>query len=129
MQSKDAVEATREKWLARASVTKPPATLNQLLQIYLGRISKRIAVEQAYLVGSWAKGTATVESDVDVLIVSTTFDGMDTDRRLELLYRQSVDLGLELHLLPVTPHEFNTASPLTALGAMRQAEKILLLSI
>jgi uncharacterized protein len=36
--------------------------------------SSGITVEKAFLYGSWARGTALADSDIDVMIVSSQFD-------------------------------------------------------
>jgi predicted nucleotidyltransferase len=101
-------------------------TLANQLKLYLQKVSRVIPVEHAYLVGSRASDRTGRDSDVDLLVVSKGFAVMDADQRLDLLYRQSAGIGLELHLLAVTPEELESASSLTTLGAIRRDQKILL---
>ena len=89
------------------------------LRYYLAKVSQKIAIDQALVYGSYATGTAKKESDVDLLIVSADFAAMDQDQRSTLLYRLSTDLPFDLHVHGATPQEFEQASPLTTLGAVK----------
>ncbi|MEI6243388.1 MAG: nucleotidyltransferase domain-containing protein [Chlamydiota bacterium] len=96
------------------------------LKIYLKKVKAVIPLEKAYLVGSYANGSANKESDVDLLLLSKSFSKMEMDERLKLLYRKTVGLDFDLHIQAVTPEEYRGASRLIALGVMREGKKILL---
>ena len=69
-----------------------------------------IAVEAAYLFGSWVQGRANEQSDIDLAIVSPAFEGTKFyDRRK--LYRAviEVDVGIETH--PYRPQDFSESNP------------------
>jgi len=95
----------------------------QLIQ-YLKRVKTIITLDGAYIVGSRANGKATSDSDVDLLLLSSSFNHMDADERLRLLYRLTVGIDFDLHIHAVTPEEFAHASSLTSLGAMRKEAKV-----
>lgn len=97
------------------------------LKRYLKKVRDEVEIDKAFLVGSWAKGKASEESDVDLLVLSDTFKDMDMDQRLSLLYRKTVGMGLELHIHPVTRKELESASRLTSLGMIRMDKKISLI--
>lgn len=69
-----------------------------------------IPVEAAYLFGSWAKDHASQWSDIDLAIISPSFEGAKFyDRRK--LYRAilEIDVGIEPH--PYRPEDFNDSNP------------------
>lgn len=100
--------------------------IRQQLINYLKRAKRLVPIDRAYLVGSWAKGNAKPESDIDILILSKAFSKLDPDERLRLLYRSTVGLDLALHIHAITPQEAESASGLTTLGAMYSDKKITL---
>lgn len=95
-----------------------------VIQKYIARLKKHITLDEAMVFGSLAQGTATKESDVDILIVSDSFANMDDDDRLRLLYRLTVSIPLDLHLYGVTRQEYESASPLTTLGTIHKQKTI-----
>jgi len=57
-----------------------------------------IEVSEAYLFGSVTKGTANINSDIDIAIVSKKFIGIPFyDVQTISKYRRSIDLKLEIH--------------------------------
>ena len=70
--------------------------------------SKVGGVEEAYLFGSYAKGTWLRTSDVDLIVVSDGFRGMKFLDRLDLANRLAWELGIRPHVevIPLTPEEF-----------------------
>lgn len=103
-------------------------TVKKNLIIYLGKLKTKIAVDKAYLVGSWAKNQAKKDSDVDLLILSAAFSNLDQDERLRILYHYTTGIDFDLHIHAVTPEEFKNASKLTSLGVMEREKKISLVS-
>jgi uncharacterized protein len=65
---------------------------------------------QAFLFGSFAKGSAHKYSDVDVaLVFPKTFDVFDM-RILLMGFRRSIDVSIEPH--PIEEDDFNKSNPL-----------------
>lgn len=63
------------------------------------------SVDRALLFGSWAKGTAREESDVDVALVSSSFSGdRFMDRRKIVPLRRNININIEP--LPFRPEDF-----------------------
>ena len=81
------------------------------LETFVDKLKRSIRVSGAYLFGSYAKGNATPDSDIDVLILSPDFSG---DRFEDLLLlmkaRRGIDLKIEPH--PLKDDEFNENHPL-----------------
>ena len=79
----------------------------------LGRMG--IRVERAILFGSHAQAKATEESDIDVLIVSSDFERMNTRERLELLGLAAARVWQPIEAIGCTPKEMEKVEPATLL--------------
>lgn len=76
---------------------------------YIEEISKKFEIEAVYLFGSYAKGTNSEDSDIDVAVVlksdENTFDIM-----LDLMMlTQDIDLRIEPH--PIKTEDFENGNP------------------
>jgi predicted nucleotidyltransferase len=83
----------------------------QLRALY-ARLGRSIAAElpdaKVYLVGSRARGDWLEDSDIDLLVVSKGFRGLDIGQRYALI-RKHTPTGLSLDALTYTPDEFRAA--------------------
>ena len=61
--------------------------VREVAEKYIGQLSRRLSIRQAYLTGSWARGTYLEDSDVDLIIVSDDFEKMCLPDRLVYLQR------------------------------------------
>ena len=70
----------------------------------LGKLAKELDAE-IYLFGSYAEGTYTLDSDVDIVVVSPVFEEMEYhDRYVYTRLRLPMDIGFDI--IPLTPDEF-----------------------
>ena len=84
-----------------------PELVQPTLKTYVDKLSQTIEVKEAYLFGSYARGTATADSDIDILIISPDFSGNPIQDRLLLMEaRRGVDLRIPMH-----PADFNESNP------------------
>ncbi len=91
------------------------------LERYLARLREDIAVQKAILYGSYAYGTPGQWSDIDLVILSSDFQGVPLPRRLERLAVLAWRAGVgDIEPLGFTPEEFETASPASFLGEVRE---------
>jgi len=80
----------------------------------LGSINKYIAllkqegidVSKAILFGSYAKGTAKPESDIDIAIISSQF-GKNNLKEMMLLRRIALKIDSHIEPLPFSPEDIN----------------------
>ncbi len=84
-------------------------SLIERLNRYLFRLGKEIRITRVILFGSRARGEALKTSDVDLVVLSPDFQGMNFLTRLELLAR-FWEPGLDADILGYTPEEFEEAS-------------------
>ena len=76
---------------------------------YIESISAKYNISQAFLFGSFAKGTNHDDSDIDIaIIVNSVSDIIDTQIDLMKL-RRKIDLRIEPH--PFNLVDFNTSNP------------------
>ena len=72
--------------------------LNTILQRTVQEASKRFEVTAAYLFGSYANGSATDESDIDIALFSPAADRMTLAARLDALVDIDIAVGAEVEL-------------------------------
>ena len=83
-------------------MVEPP--IAEMIQNYLAAVRRSgIRVSQAVLFGSYARGDARPESDVDILVIAPEFDGPYDKSRIDLLWalRAQTDSRIE----PITVGE------------------------
>ncbi|MFH0887405.1 MAG: nucleotidyltransferase domain-containing protein [bacterium] len=81
---------------------------------FLEEIHKhKIRVSKAYLYGSYAKGEARQDSDIDIAIISPDFSG---NRYFDTLKIISMRRNIDCRIEPVTykPEDFEDSDPLVA---------------
>ncbi len=90
--------------MAAASVTTD--TVIELIKKYIQELQKGgIPVQEAFVFGSYAKGTPREESDIDVALISTAFSGdRFEDRRRIVPLRRKIDNRIEP--IPFRPEDF-----------------------
>lgn len=81
----------------------------KIARVYIDSISTRYSIKQAFLFGSFAKGTNHEDSDIDIaIIVNNIVDIIDTQIDLMKL-RRRIDLRIEPH--PFLVSDFNQSNP------------------
>jgi len=73
------------------------------------RLDKKFRIEKALLFGSSARGNRLEESDVDVIVVSSDFEGISMPDRQALIQREW-NGDEEVQALAYTPEEFSRIS-------------------
>ena len=82
--------------------------IKKLVLAFGDRVKKQgIPVSKLVVFGSYAKGLARKESDVDVCVVSPKF-GKDTIEELQFLSKQSRYIDSRIEPYPVSPKEYRT---------------------
>ncbi len=76
---------------------------------YISEIPKEFNIRKVFLFGSYAKGTAKEESDIDIALVLWEMkDFFEVQKQLMRL-RRKIDLRIEPH--PIDENDFNTNNP------------------
>jgi len=86
-------------------------SLKQIIKRFLEEIQKKYNIDNAYLYGSFAKGTSNRWSDIDIAVVSPDFsDDLFQDRLLLMRVAYSIDDRIEPK--PFKKELFNRNDPL-----------------
>ena len=80
--------------------------LKEPLEVFRRNVRRRIRVEAVWLFGSRARGDARPDSDVDLIVVSPDFRGLDLVERSRLI-RPCWEADISVDILPYTPEEFD----------------------
>jgi predicted nucleotidyltransferase len=80
-------------------------TVNQTVRNYVADVKNVMPIDSAFLFGSYAKGTATEQSDVDVCFFSHSFENMQSLDIMKLLFR----LTRKYRGIDIEPHGFPTS--------------------
>lgn len=100
--------------------------IDRVIKIYLAELSKKIKVEKVILFGSAATGKLSQNSDIDLLVLSSSFAKMKTDRRFDLLYTSRtnpVTQNVAMDIFGLTPKEYRQASLLSIVGEIKETGK------
>ena len=92
-------------------MVKRDARLNKIIINFLEEIQKKFKLDDAYLYGSFAKGTSNKWSDIDIAIVSSDFSGDLFEDRL-ILMRMASSIDDRIEPKPYTRELFNADDPL-----------------
>jgi predicted nucleotidyltransferase len=64
-------------------------TVNETVRSYVADVKSVIQIDYAFLYGSYAKGTATEQSDIDVCFFSHSFDSLSPVDIMKQLFRMT----------------------------------------
>lgn len=101
----------------------PPKIITTIKKMIKESEKDNIKIEEAYLFGSYAKGTQHEWSDIDVALVSNDFIGnriLDNQNLANAILNSSIDI--QSH--PYRPEDFNQDNPFIA-EIMKHAIRIL----
>jgi predicted nucleotidyltransferase len=86
-------------------------SLNKVITSFLDEIQKKYRIDNAYLYGSFAKGTSNKWSDIDIAIVSSDFSDDLFNDRLSLM-RLAATIDDRIEPRPFRRNLFNRNDPL-----------------
>jgi predicted nucleotidyltransferase len=94
--------------------------VREQLTDFRNKVSQMISVEEMIVFGSYAQETASKTSDIDVMIISTDFKRLRSDKRLKILDEAAAFIRPEIVAAGFTREELNQASLLSLLGQARE---------
>ncbi len=90
---------------------KSSKTIKNIKKYILELEKNKIPINKAFLFGSYAKGLARPESDIDLALISEVFSGdRFKDRQRIIPLRRKIDSRIEP--LPFTPEDFDNGGML-----------------
>src|SRR5262245_48151013 len=87
--------------------------LNEIISQFYRAVSSEINVKAVYLFGSYAKGTNTPYSDIDLAIVSDDFEGVRFDDN-KRLHKFTLKLSPYIETHPFKTSDFISDNPFVA---------------
>ena len=87
-------------------------TLNNVVNSYVADVREAMPIDYAYLFGSYAKGTATEHSDIDLCFFSSSFENLtsfDIMKRLFVLTRKY--RGIDIQPIGFPTSDLETDNP------------------
>lgn len=100
-----------------------------ILKTYLNDLSKKIKIDKAILFGSALSGQIKKDSDLDLLIISSSFAKMEVGKRFDLLYASRINPLTQqtaMDIFGLTPSEYQNSSDLSMVGEIKETGKIVL---
>lgn len=93
-------------------MVKIPAKIRAIIENYISALrDNNIPVKNAYLFGSYAKGNNNELSDIDIALISDSFEGIrikDKDK----IRRITLSVSSNLEVFPFNPDDFLSENPL-----------------
>ena len=88
-----------------------PNKIKNIINKYIAVLNKNdFPIEKAVLYGSYAKGTFKKHSDIDIALVSNSFDGVRFIDRNKIM-KITLEISKDLEPMPFTPNDFTTENP------------------
>lgn len=86
------------------------ARVVEIVREYRKLVREKVDIKHIYLYGSYAKGTYTPDSDIDIAVVGDDFSGDPVEDTLMLMkIRRKVDHRIEPR--PIKTSDFNLSNP------------------
>lgn len=93
-------------------MAKIPDRIKGTIDSYLSSLKEHgFNIQQAVLFGSYAKGQATQFSDIDLALVSESFEGIRFKDKNKIR-RITISISSDLEILPFNPKDFTSEDPL-----------------
>lgn len=93
-------------------MVKIPDKIKTIIEKYLVLLNdNNIQLRNAYLFGSYAKGNYNEWSDIDIALISDTFEGIRIKDR-DKIRRITLSVSSNIEVLPFNPKDFSLENPL-----------------
>lgn len=86
---------------------------------FVANIPPSLKVDKVLVFGSYSKGTATKDSDIDVVVASEDFEKIDHFDRIKILDTAAGDIKPEVQAWGFTNQELESFDELTTAGQAR----------
>ena len=80
--------------------------VDEIIQGFIARLEQEIPVREVILFGSYAKGSPQEHSDIDLAVISDSFDGKPVIENLKFLARIAARYNTMIEALPFTEREY-----------------------
>jgi predicted nucleotidyltransferase len=90
--------------------------ISDLINKFAVELKKEIPVKKILLFGSYAKGTSDINSDIDLVVVSASFNKGSYINNMQYLFRKAAKVSSLLEPIPATPAEIRNPDKRVFLG-------------
>lgn len=97
-------------------VNKKIEKARKIIQRFAEELKKDIPVEKIFLFGSYVKGRPAKDSDIDVIVVSKSFEKGRHIAHMQYLFRKAAKISSLLEPLPAAPSEIKNRDRRLFLG-------------
>ena len=106
-------------------MVKEQGRIRRIINEIVARLErKNIKVDKIILYGSYAKGNPRADSDIDVAVISSSFNNKNILRRQELLGEVMVGLNEPVEAIGYGSKEFSKRSPFSFLFEIASSGKV-----
>ena len=84
-----------------------PINIKNALSHFITNLSKEITVDSAFLFGSYAKGTWTNDSDIDIAVFSDFFSGRSRTDAIAFLLDRALEYDLDIQPIVFDEKDLN----------------------
>jgi predicted nucleotidyltransferase len=99
-------------------------TIRKAINLFVRELSKEIIVKKVILFGSWARGQARPDSDIDIIVVSPAFAKGKYMENMQYLFRKAAKVDSRLEPIPATPKELQKLDERTFLAQAVSSGKV-----
>ena len=98
--------------------------IDELINRFGKELMKEIPVEKILLFGSYAKGNFDINSDIDLVVVSSSFAKGNYITHMQYLFRKASKVSSLLEPIPATPIEIDNPDKRLFLGQIIKTAKV-----
>ncbi len=105
-------------------MVKKESEIRKTINLFVKALKKEIPIEKVILFGSCANGKVRPDSDIDLIIVSTSFAKGKYIENMQYLSRKAARVNHLIEPIPATPQEINHPDKRTFLGQVIESGKV-----
>ena len=99
--------------------------IRRILRDFIRAVEPAIAVERVVLYGSYVRGEANEWSDIDVAVISSSFNNLPQTRVIDMLARKIIRCDSRLMPVAYTPAQFDNSPPYAFAAEIRRTGKVI----
>ena len=100
------------------------AELNEIILDFVRQLESSIKVEAIVLFGSYARGNAYEDSDIDLAVISPDFEGVPMYRRQEIIADLTFTRPSGISPLGYAPSQYHSPEPHSFLGEIIRTGRV-----
>lgn len=107
-------------------MAKTDSKISKITKLLVRQLeNKNVRVQRLILFGSYANGNANPFSDIDIAVISPSFEGKNLLKRQELLGEAIFPLKEPIEAIGYTPREYKSISPISFLAEIIATGKVI----